>query len=365
MNFQKDVIATFDLKAEQELRFEVDWTEKVQLKMIRGRAEIFGNEIALEVPYTFTGGSKLAVFTWHGCSIEIRGNLKVAYVSSETPMVTYINIHLILEELRQSALDNGKIGPRVMVVGPPDSGKTSLCKILLNYGLKREWKPIFVDLDSSGGTLIAPTTIGAVAIDRPDVEESFGFSLVTSPPLLYYYGENSPGKNPVLYNQTVSTLAEVVLKRLETDSDLTASGLIIDTHSWSEALGYDTYFHAVEAFQVDTILVVGSERLHSDFVNKFKDYPRKVNVVKVAKSGGVVTREPLFRKQMQMKKVKEYFYGTSSHELSPYTTSIPFSEIAVRRIGEGRLLEIAYVLTICSISSSVLCITSRYGKTSA
>lgn len=36
---------------------------------------------------------------------------------------------------------------KVMVVGPMDSGKTSLCKILLNYGVKACRKMLFVDID--------------------------------------------------------------------------------------------------------------------------------------------------------------------------------------------------------------------------
>ena len=36
-----------------------------------------------------------------------------------------------------------------MIVGPADVGKTSLCKILLNYCVKGERKPLFVDIDAN------------------------------------------------------------------------------------------------------------------------------------------------------------------------------------------------------------------------
>jgi polyribonucleotide 5'-hydroxyl-kinase len=36
-----------------------------------------------------------------------------------------------------------------------------------------------------------------------------------------------------------------------------------------------------------------------------------------------------------MQRVREYFYGTARSELAPYSTVVPFSEIAVRRIGES------------------------------
>ena len=37
-----------------------------------------------------------------------------------------------------------------------------------------------------------------------------------------------------------------------------------------------------------------------------------------------------------MSRIRSYFYGSSSLELSPYATSIGFNEIAVRRIGENQ-----------------------------
>ena len=34
-----------------------------------------------------------------------------------------------------------------MIVGPSDVGKTTLCNLLLNYGVRLGRAPIFVDLD--------------------------------------------------------------------------------------------------------------------------------------------------------------------------------------------------------------------------
>jgi polyribonucleotide 5'-hydroxyl-kinase len=59
--------------------------------------------------------------------------------------------------------------------------------------------------------------------------------------------------------------------------------------------------------------------------------------VKLTKSGGVVNRDKTFRKQLQIKRIKEYFYGTPRLDLSPFTTTISFSDISVRRIDESTL----------------------------
>ena len=62
-------------------------------------------------------------------------------------MVSYINAHAALDSLRRRAKEAGAMGPRAMVVGPQDSGKSTLCRTLLNYAVRANWKPTFVDLD--------------------------------------------------------------------------------------------------------------------------------------------------------------------------------------------------------------------------
>ena len=42
-------------------------------------------------------------------------------------------------------------GPVVMIVGPTDSGKTSLCKLLVNYAVRMGRRPVFADLDVGQG----------------------------------------------------------------------------------------------------------------------------------------------------------------------------------------------------------------------
>ena len=73
------------------------------------------------------------------------------YVSEETTVTEYANLHLLLEQMRVRAHRNNRgaasnsdheashIGvepPRVLVVGPESSGKTPVCKILINYAVR-------------------------------------------------------------------------------------------------------------------------------------------------------------------------------------------------------------------------------------
>jgi sigma54-dependent transcription regulator len=39
------------------------------------------------------------------------------------------------------------MGPRVVLIGPTDSGKSTLSRMLLNWAVRSGWEPTFVDLD--------------------------------------------------------------------------------------------------------------------------------------------------------------------------------------------------------------------------
>ena len=77
----------------------------------------------------------------------------------------YLNTHACLERLRRHAdegLSNGEDtrGPVTMIVGPTDVGKSTLCRILLNYAVRMGRRPIFVDLDIGQGSIAIPGTLG-------------------------------------------------------------------------------------------------------------------------------------------------------------------------------------------------------------
>ena len=57
----------------------------------------------------------------------------------------------------------------------------------------------------------------------------------------------------------------------------------------------------------------------------------QVQVVKLPKSGGVVTRSPEYRKQSRSNRVYEYFYGVR-RDLKPHTETVLFSQLQVYQV---------------------------------
>lgn len=49
--------------------------------------------------------------------------------------------------------------PRILVIGPESSGKTTACKLLANYAVRTDakWSPMLINLDTSEVSLIPPS----------------------------------------------------------------------------------------------------------------------------------------------------------------------------------------------------------------
>ncbi|KAI8424786.1 hypothetical protein MSG28_006722 [Choristoneura fumiferana] len=288
----------FKLDPDSELRFEVESkNEKVVLEVKSGYAELFGTELVKGKPYEFHTGAKVAVFTWHGCTVELRGRTEVSYVAKETPMVVYLNVHAALEQQRVAAEQENTRGPVTMIVGPGDVGKSTLTRILLNYAVRMGRRPIYVDLDVGQGQISVPGTIGALLVERPaSIEEGFS----QQAPLVYHFGHKSPEENLELYNTIVSRLAEVVAERCEnnkkeTDSAST-SGVIINTCGWIKHAGYKMLTHAAQAFEV-------------------------------------VERSTAARAEVRDARIREYFYGKRT-PYYPHSFDVKFSDLKIYKLAQ-------------------------------
>ena len=107
------------------------------------------------------------VHYWRGCrQLQAPENV-FPYVSNETPMLDYINAHAVLEQRRQRASRKEIAPPRVMIVGPPDSGKSTLLRILLNYATRVNRAPLMVDLDTGLNQISVAGSIAALQVHRP------------------------------------------------------------------------------------------------------------------------------------------------------------------------------------------------------
>ena len=169
-NQTQETKKTWELKAESELRCEIDEFNPLSVTLLQGSAEIFGIELALNKEYIFQD-ENIAIFTWYGCKLETFGIYStMPYIAEpgDTPMVAYVNTHAQLETRRDIALTNEEDGPRVMIVGPGDSGKSCLARILTAYAARLDRTPVFVDIDVSQSSTI-PGSICAIPAEKSNL----------------------------------------------------------------------------------------------------------------------------------------------------------------------------------------------------
>ncbi|KAF4652775.1 hypothetical protein FOZ61_009419 [Perkinsus olseni] len=284
-------------------------------------AEIFGKELVLGNEYIIRPGSQLAVYTWHGCCVELRGSTVQEYDATNATMPHYFSVASIIEQRRKRATELGTAmcpPPRVLVCGSSASGKSTLAYMLANFALRKHRRPIFVELDprctgSFRELPHLPGTINATILDSSCYEfdrEPTATYKISQPPkdlnsfeavqaggtmdqlsnrlgrsLWYFYGYKHWTDNPQVYTWWCKVLAETVKSRLKhaavqpsTGSgiekmsggpkNIARSGLIINAPAEPSTELLKTL---ISAFEVDIVLVLDDNELYQDLASHYGD----------------------------------------------------------------------------------------------
>lgn len=188
-------------------------------------------------------------------------------------MISYANLHLALEKLRDEAALHGRDGPRVLVLGPENAGKSTLVKLLTAYATRCGRLPLTANLDPKESMLSLPGSISASAFSSIiDIENGWGSSPTNGPsqvpvklPLVYYYGLANPEQCTAVFKPIVKRLAVSVMSRLHEDLEAKSTGCLVDTPGViSQGKGnYEIIQHIVAEFE-STLVVPSSEAHGSD-----------------------------------------------------------------------------------------------------
>lgn len=171
----------------------------------------------------------------------------------------------------------------------------------------------------------------------------------------------------------ITNLAAKINARLALDEDARASGIVVNTSAYSDGEGLSLIQHTVAALGIDVVLVMSHDKLYSTLSATLKSTQPPVTVVKLPKSGGVVTKvsfptgvckrwpcltvlvcylsmlkDANTRKRLRKNLVREYFYGrVTSLTGQPSTTqfsperreSVPLSAFTFLRVGGVQISE--------------------------
>jgi polyribonucleotide 5'-hydroxyl-kinase len=447
------------LAAEHELRIEVSSAHApgALLRLASGSAEVAGVELAEGRAYALAPGRQLAVFTWYGAELVVSSAalslvpahgasssssttsssssssasaaaFASVYVSGDSQVPVYANLHQRLEARRDEARLAGAAaaaagggaasasaaaGPRVLVVGPADSGKSSLCRVLCAYACRVGRAPTFVDLDVGQGEVSVPGTLAATPLDRLCLSVEDGYAQLT--PLAYSFGHASPGELVPVYRNYLARLADTVNRRLAADDAARAAGLVVNTMGWVDGAGYELLLDAVRLLQCDVVVVMGHDRLFAQLSEDAKALQfaapgsaagaqgqghatataaaassssssssaasssstssssassalasspaRAITVVKLARPGGVVERTPVYRREARRARFRDYFYGPwrpagVPSPLSPEVVSVRFEDVVILKVGgaaaEAGLVPVGRTSTLTPLRTQVV-----------
>ncbi|EIW67326.1 hypothetical protein M231_02531 [Tremella mesenterica] len=365
-----------DIDPGVEWRFELEADEEMAVRVASGSVSINAEELPPSTWYPIHKLTKSAIYAHEPAQIEVSSLPASHYASSSTNQSQILSLHLALEQRRILAkrVSDGTIGPRVMLVGPTSSGKTTVAKNLVNLALSAGmgWTPCVVGLDPSSPANLIPGSISLSLPSHPlpthHVAHPFGSSPTSLPSSTlaadvstvgWWYGHTEPStKGSDIWKKLVSAMGERWKERCAKDPIAAASGLIMDTPSafTNPTLGtkkddpkarYALVLQAIQTFDIDVIVVIGHEKLTIDLLRLL---PSSIKVLRLPKSGGVVDNDDTYRELVHAFQVRCYFYGEPPISktiqalrgesvprelgLTPYSFQIGWETLIVLRVGE-------------------------------
>lgn len=185
----------------------------------------------------------------------------------------------------------------------------------------------------------------------PKANASSSSLLPNTNPLAFWYGSTELSTNPDLYKSFLDKMGQCINDRLSNATNNTnnnaanpqdnpsmekASGIIVNGFGWIEDVGYDLILHTIQSLQINVVLVMGHDKLYTllhTHYTKLKERMQRSNslgedekkampnVIKLPRSGGIVTRDSNYRRVSSMQSIKQYFYGESIVPPAMYSNS--------------------------------------------
>ncbi|PHH77190.1 hypothetical protein CDD82_3637 [Ophiocordyceps australis] len=351
---------TICLRPTCEWRFKISPGRSVAIKLQSGTCEMDGVELAPRTAYTLSG-RQARILTWHGCELEVDGRCDQDYVaeydmtSRVNPATVWLNLHAQLAELRRAAASAPTTpgqtpGPRVLVVGAPGRGKTSVVRTLASYATRAGGQPLVVNADPSQAMLSLPGTLSAAVFATiVDIEgaDHWGATPTSGPssvpvklPLVHYFGRQTAGQDAAFYKDLIGRLAGAVSSRLGDDAAVCSTGVLVDSMGVNpeSSQELDLLGHLVDEFSTNIVVVVGSSSLAAELTKRLAgertSLAEPIQVVPVEGVEGENTSDQGLQERAREQLIKEYFFGSARRSLSPQIQQVDFDSLVIYKVSD-------------------------------
>ncbi|CAD2218033.1 mRNA cleavage and polyadenylation factor CLP1 P-loop, putative [Angomonas deanei] len=312
------------------------------LVLHQGSASIFNSNVKQNVKYTFENCSIPVVVT-STARLDVEGE----FTYSETILSSDVfNLHCILDTVRANAallykqtypdgydgthaMDTAVAlrGPRVIVIGDQNTGKSSLCRSLINLAVKAESesKVVFVDLDIGQQSVSCPGSLSAAFMES-QIPIDEGLNAVM--PLTFFFGDITVSvQSRKRYLDACAVLCDAVNSVLERDEGFGNGGLIINTMGWITNLGKDLLMELCSIFSVTHIVVTGSDSDLETAAKTATTLQSGVEVLRFPRITTLMKRGGTSLANSRTSQLVRYFSGTTRTPLSPCRAVVKVADV--------------------------------------
>ena len=239
----------------------------------------------------------------HGATIKYSGEYRTIYIA---PIFDRFPDH--------SGLGSK---PAIAVIGPPSTGKTTICKYIINSAMAtvndtHNPHPLFYCNMDPGQSVFAPYgTIGALPLTQPIDNNGWP----DDNPLVYFFGHTEINEdNKSRYIDLATELSVHVKRRREAflGSEL---GVVLDLPAPSSNSVLDVISTIITQFGVTHIYCIADDRLVKMFQTSFPS----AQVFKLPALGAAVVEEKNVKLMKRNLQTKRYFEGDETNELISMT----------------------------------------------
>jgi polynucleotide 5'-hydroxyl-kinase GRC3/NOL9 len=212
-----------------------------------------------------------------------------------------VNRELIIppawEELRTLLADRGT--GVVYVLGPTDTGKSTLCRYLVQE-LSREAITAYLDCDTGQSTIGPPATVGLALFEDGAPEP-----LRTA---FRFVGSTTPSGHLIQEMAGASRLLQLARAN-------EASFTIIDSPGWvAGPIAGEFHIRMIDILVPDLIVAICNDHELESILANFRDHPR-IQTLRFSLSPSVQIRNRGWRTRYRMDRFREYFAGAVSWEI--------------------------------------------------
>ncbi|RNF14038.1 putative pre-mRNA cleavage complex II Clp1 protein [Trypanosoma conorhini] len=290
--------------------------------LVDGAASVYGAPLKRNVRYNFSQCG-IPVASPLTCRVHVEGDF-TATVDLLSSAID--DLHAVLDLARTEAImgndvsrdthDEGLRGPRVLVIGNQNTGKSSLCRALANLATTDgKFCVALVDADVGQQGIACSGSIATAFIEHYiPVDDGFN----TMMPLAFFFGDKSVNASSrKRYLDICASTAQAIASVCISKPQYAVGGIIVNTMGWTTGIGRDVLFELVSVFSITHVVVCGSEEDLAEEVRKAV-VGRSITLLRYPRQPHLFERGPSQLSESRVTQLVTYFKGTLRTPLSPY-----------------------------------------------